>query len=75
MSLWEKWEREKLRKKGFRVREPKDVEIHASYMKPNIRKQIAIVSSCSNRTFQYLQVQVGSKYSQWQEVKCSSPCH
>ena len=43
MSLWEKWEREKLRKKGFRVREPKDVEIHASYMKPNIRKQIAIV--------------------------------
>ena len=43
MSLWEKWEREKLRQKGFRVQEPKDVEIHESYVKPNIRKQIAIV--------------------------------
>ena len=43
MSLWEKWEREKLRQKGFRVQEPRDVEIHESYTKPNIRKQIAIV--------------------------------
>lgn len=43
MSLWKKWEREKLRQKGFRIRDPKDVEIHESYTKPNIRKQIAIV--------------------------------
>ncbi len=43
MSLWEKWERESLRKKGFRIQEPKDVEIHESYTKPNLRKQVAIV--------------------------------
>ena len=43
MSLWEKWEREKLRKKGFHVREPRDVEIHESYVKPDVRKQVAIV--------------------------------
>lgn len=43
MSLWDKWEREKLRKKGFRVQEPKDVEIHESYTKPDIRKQVSIV--------------------------------
>ena len=43
MSLWDKWEREKLRKKGFRVQEPRDVEIHASYTKPDIRKQFSIV--------------------------------
>lgn len=43
MSLWEKWEREKLRQQGFNVQDPKDVEIHESYQKPNVRKQIAIV--------------------------------
>lgn len=43
MSLWEKWEREKLRRQGFDVQDPKDVEIHESYQKPNVRKQVAIV--------------------------------
>jgi len=43
MSLWEKWEREKLRKEGIHVQDPNDVEIHESYTKPNIQKQIAIV--------------------------------
>ena len=42
MSLWEKWEREKLRKAGIHVQDPKGVEVHESYTKPNLSRQIAI---------------------------------
>ncbi|NLL36431.1 MAG: hypothetical protein GX256_02775 [Fretibacterium sp.] len=43
MSLWEKWEREKLAKQGIHVEVPRDVEIHETYSKPNLRKQVRIV--------------------------------
>ncbi len=43
MSLWEKWEREKLRKQGFEVEEPKTVEIHKTTFRPDLRKQILVI--------------------------------
>lgn len=44
MSLWEKWEREKLEKQGIKVEHHSDVEIHETHPKANIRKQIWIVT-------------------------------
>ena len=43
MSIWEKWEREKLAKQGIHVEAPRDVEIHDTRLKPNLRKQVGIV--------------------------------
>ena len=43
MSLWDKWEREKLEKQGLHYNSPEDVEIHPTHTKPNIRKQLWIV--------------------------------
>ncbi len=43
MSLWEKWEREKLEKQGAPVRHHSDVEIHPMHEKANTRKQIGII--------------------------------
>jgi uncharacterized membrane protein YvbJ len=43
MSLWEKWEREKLEKQGIQVERRKDVEIFDMRPKRNIRKQILVV--------------------------------
>jgi hypothetical protein len=43
MSLWEKWEREKLEKQGIKVERPRDVEIHEMRSKSDIRKQTLIV--------------------------------
>jgi hypothetical protein len=43
MSLWDKWEREKLEKQGIKVERPRDVEIHATHPKSNIRKQVYVV--------------------------------
>ena len=44
MSLWEKWEREKLEKQGIKVDRPSDVEIHETHPKSNIRRQIYVVA-------------------------------
>jgi len=43
MSLWEKWEREKLEKMGVKVERKSDVKILDTRPKPNIRKQSLIV--------------------------------
>jgi hypothetical protein len=43
MSLWEKWEREKLEKEGIKVERHSDVEIYEMRPKANIRKQVWIV--------------------------------
>jgi hypothetical protein len=45
MSLWEKWEREKLEKQGIKVERPRDVEIHETHPKSDIRKQLYIVGA------------------------------
>jgi hypothetical protein len=44
MSLWEKWEREKLEKQGIKVERPRDVDIHPTHPKSNIRKQVYLVA-------------------------------
>jgi hypothetical protein len=44
MSLWDKWEREKLEKQGIKVEHPRDVEIHAIHPKNNIRRQICLAA-------------------------------
>ena len=43
MSLWEKWEREKLEKMGIKVERKSDVKILDTRSKPDIRKQSLIV--------------------------------
>lgn len=43
MSLWEKWEREKLEKQGIKVPRQSDVEIHEMREKPSFKKQIGIL--------------------------------
>ncbi|MDR1977744.1 MAG: hypothetical protein LBQ42_03315 [Synergistaceae bacterium] len=43
MSLWEKWEREKLEKQGIKVERHSDVEIYEMRSKVDIRKQVWIV--------------------------------
>lgn len=43
MSLWEKWEREKLRRQGLDIRDPDKVDIQPEYKKPDIQNQIVIV--------------------------------
>jgi hypothetical protein len=43
MSLWEKWEREKLEKQGIKLEPVRDVEIHATHPKNNIRRQLYVV--------------------------------
>lgn len=43
MSLWEKWEREKLEKMGAKVERKSDVEIYDTRPKANVRRQFWIV--------------------------------
>ncbi|MDR2180410.1 MAG: hypothetical protein LBP21_08885 [Synergistaceae bacterium] len=43
MSLWEKWEKEKLEKQGIKVERHSDVEIYDMRSKTNVRKQVWIV--------------------------------
>jgi hypothetical protein len=43
MSLWEKWEREKLKEQGIDVPYDGDVEIHEMREKPNWKKQLLIL--------------------------------
>ena len=42
MSLWEKWEKEKLEKQGIKVERKSDVEIHDTRPKPDFRTQMLI---------------------------------
>ncbi|MDR1875287.1 MAG: hypothetical protein LBQ90_09805 [Synergistaceae bacterium] len=44
MSLWEKWEREKLRKQGIQVEEPRDVDIRPTRVRNNYRQQAWIIA-------------------------------
>ena len=44
MSLWEKWEREKLEQMGIEPERKSDVEIHDMRLKPNVRMQLLIVA-------------------------------
>ena len=44
MSLWEKWERDKLRAQGVKVEEPKDVIIDDAPIKKNVRVQLLILA-------------------------------
>jgi hypothetical protein len=43
VSLWDKWEREKLEAQGIKVERPRDVEIHATREKINWSKQAIYV--------------------------------
>jgi hypothetical protein len=43
MSLWEKWEKEKLEKQGIKIEEPRDVNIRPTRVKPDYRQQTWIV--------------------------------
>ncbi|MDR3231947.1 MAG: hypothetical protein LBT65_10950 [Synergistaceae bacterium] len=43
MSLWEKWEREKLAKQGIKIEEPRDVNIQPTRVKADFRRQTWIV--------------------------------
>ena len=43
MSLWEKWEREKLEKQGIKVERKSDVKIQDTRVKQDVRKQSLIV--------------------------------
>jgi len=43
MSLWEKWEKEKLKQQGVKVEHSSGVKIQDMHPKPNLRKQSAIV--------------------------------
>ena len=43
MSLWDKWEKEKLEKQGIRAEHHSDVEIHPTHDKKDPRKQIWVV--------------------------------
>jgi hypothetical protein len=43
MSLWKKWEREKLEKQGIAVEYDRDVEIHEIHPKRNMRRQVCVV--------------------------------
>ena len=51
MSLWEKWEREKLEKQGVKVEYPRDVDIHETHPKSDIRKQIYVVAGITLACF------------------------
>ena len=44
MSLWEKWEKEKLKKQGIEVERESNVEIRDTRPKPNLRRQFLILS-------------------------------
>jgi len=44
MSLWEKWEREKMERMGIKVERKSDVDIRDTHPKPNFRKQAWIVT-------------------------------
>ena len=43
MSLWDKWEKEKLEQMGVKVERKSDVVIRDTRLKTNIRKQVGIV--------------------------------
>lgn len=43
MSLWDKWEREKLEKQGIRAERHSDVEIRPTREKKDFRKQVWVV--------------------------------
>ena len=45
MSLWEKWEREKLEKMGVEVERKSDVDIRDTHPKADVRKQSLIVGA------------------------------
>ena len=45
MSLWEKWEREKLEKMGFEVERKSDVDIRDTRPKADVRKQTLVVGA------------------------------
>ncbi|MCL2010891.1 MAG: hypothetical protein FWG71_10180 [Synergistaceae bacterium] len=45
MSLWEKWEREKLERMGIEVERKSDVYICDTRPKPNVRKQALILGA------------------------------
>ena len=44
MSLWEKWEKEKLEQQGIKVERKSDVEIHDTHPKTDFQKQAWIVA-------------------------------
>lgn len=67
MSLWEKWEREKLKKQGIKVKSH-DVEIHDQDIKPNIKKQLYVVTTVLILCLLvvYLGISLGRLYSQYE---------
>ena len=45
MSLWDKWEREKLERQGIKVERKSDVDIRDTHPKANVRKQSLVVGA------------------------------
>jgi hypothetical protein len=45
MSLWDKWEKEKMERHGIRVERKSDVDIRDTRPKADVRKQTLVVSA------------------------------
>jgi len=75
MSLWEKWEREKLERQGIKVERKSDVEIHDTRPKPNFRRQTLIVGGALLACFLAVYIAVvlnsmyGGKWSDWYIIR------
>ena len=64
MSLWDKWEREKLERMGIKVERKSDVDIRDTHPKPNFRKQAWIVTGALAACFMvvYLALVLNAMY-------------
>jgi len=75
MSLWEKWEREKLEQQGIRVERKRDVEIRDTRPRPDFSKQARIlcgvVLACFLTVYLalLLNAKYGGKWSDWYIVR------
>ena len=71
MSLWKKWEREKLERMGVKVEHKSDVKIHDMRPKANVRKQMLIVVGALLGCFLvvYLALVLNAMYGgQWSDL-------
>ncbi|GHS94315.1 hypothetical protein AGMMS50276_06670 [Synergistales bacterium] len=68
MSLWEKWERDKLRAQGIEVEEPKDVIINDAPVKKNLRAQLlilALVAVCLFSIYNFMISDAAYRLRKW----------
>ena len=73
MSLWEKWEKEKLEKQGIKVeRRPDDVKIYDARPKANMHRQVWIVlgvaAACLVVVYAVMVVEALSSGRRWSDT-------